>query len=287
MVFLQFTGIEEPWMENVINIACIAGIATFGVAHGAIDHVLYQLKMKSKSRSNILFIAIYVSVAIVFAGIWYLFPALALVIFLGVSAYHFGQSQFSEDLRLSQISKSLFYLSWGGLVISFMLFFQPTYFLSLKGLDNIFLKVLSFLANYSTYLTFFFLVLFLFFLFTNRSQFKPQQIGMELFILALVACSFYLLPAFVAFSLFFVVIHSGKVIGQEFDFCKKNLKIQSAFSFAKLFMPLTLVSLLSIVLLVLLMSHFSSGTSYIGFALLILLSSITIPHAMVMEKFYD
>lgn len=289
LIIIQLTGTDAIWMMQGIELLCIIGIATFGIGHGAIDHLIYNLKTGERKKTYTQFIIQYIIVALVIALIWYLAPALALIVFLLVSAYHFGQSQFVDNIGYSQVFKAVLYVSWGGLVLSFMIVFNKAAFMNSMIFQNSMANTIDWMVNYAEVLTFIYLAIFIvsFGYFLVTRTIKPQKAALEVFVLALIACSFYLLPAFVAFSLFFVVIHSSKVLRQEYEFCKNEMKLPCIWSFIKLFLPLTMVSLAGIALIYLLVNNYStSPPKALLFALLVLLSSITVPHAFVMEKFY-
>ncbi len=288
LLFLQLVGLEENWSIRSLEIMSIIGIATFGVAHGAIDHVLYQSKTVTPGAGHAQFIIQYLIVAALFALLWFVAPVIALMLFLIISAYHFGQSQYTGLVSLSKGLKGMLYFSWGGLVLSFMFLFKPNDFNSISGLDQDLESALIWaVENAQTFtLTFFISFLSLFIYLIAQRKINHQQAGMEVFLLGLIVCSFYLLPAFIAFSLFFVVVHSSKVIAQEYDYCKKEKIIQSKSSFLRLFLPLTLVSLAGIVLTYFTARQLSKLPDLWVFALLVLVSSVTLPHAFVMERFY-
>ena len=81
--------------DDVTNIISLAAIMFFGVPHGAIDHKIH-LKFSKKSSVG-KFILIYVSVGLAFLLWWLLMPLKALLFFIILSAYHFGQ-ELIEDI---------------------------------------------------------------------------------------------------------------------------------------------------------------------------------------------
>jgi hypothetical protein len=95
-----------------------------------------------------------------------------------------------------------------------------------------------------------------------------------------------LFSAFIAFSLFFVCLHSLKVMFQEYFYCKEKLQLNSVYQFVRLLLPLTIISLMGIIFILIVVFKFDK-LDLIPYILLILLSCITIPHSFVMEKFYS
>ena len=99
---------------------CLPLLLLLGIPHGAIDNILYQ---RSRQISNLKFIGVY----LVFVGLniafWLLLPSLAYLLFLLLSAYHFGQSQFSHYFKKQNIAAQALYLFWGiALLSSYVLF---------------------------------------------------------------------------------------------------------------------------------------------------------------------
>jgi Brp/Blh family beta-carotene 15,15'-monooxygenase len=272
-------------MNNVIYSLCGLGILTLGIAHGAIDNILYGAK---PGKSNIHFIIKYLVIVALFALTWFALPNLAFLLFLGVSAYHFGQSQFAEyKFRSKLLSKGLFF-SWGSIVLFLMFFFNGEEIVSYQSTYLDFYTMLNHLINYSTYYLLgsssLYFILLLFAMLYEKISF--QSLFKEIYLLGLIACSMYIFPVFIAFSLFFVWMHSLQVIRQELEYCKEKLQIGKIRDFIILFLPLTSVSIVATAAIVLLIIALNME-QYIPYVLLIILSCITIPHSFVMEKFYD
>jgi len=62
----------------------------FGVPHGALDLYIDQHLHKSDSNQKI-FLLKYIGNIVAYALVWYFFPIAALVIFILITAYHFGE----------------------------------------------------------------------------------------------------------------------------------------------------------------------------------------------------
>lgn len=90
------------------------GLITVGIPHGAVDHLLETGNWNKKKAPR--FVLIYLFQGAVMAAIWYLFPQLALVIFLIYSAWHFGQAD-GKIWGFSQI----FSFIWGIFVLFYIL----------------------------------------------------------------------------------------------------------------------------------------------------------------------
>lgn len=267
------------------NIVSILGILLLGIPHGAIDNLLY---LEKSTMSPFRFYAFYLG----FLGInvvgWLLFPVVFFILFLALSAYHFGQSQFSDHLQGNKLLKIGTYFTWGfSVILAFAIFnldeltsiiqqevdltsFQPL--LNPSGLLQLFLG--------STVVWIAIMVLAIL-----KKEITMRYFSSELLILGflfLVAYSFSFLPGF---ALFFIVIHSLKVLQSEFNHFFKQSSLKNLLEFIYKLLPLTLVSMVGLAFVVLMIQQEYIRLS-IPLLMLIAISSITLPHVFVMEKFY-
>lgn len=112
-LFLLALG-NETITQNIIGYGLfLIGFITVGIPHGAVDHLLETGHWNSKKMPR--FIFSYLLQAASMGFLWYLFPELALIIFLLYSAWHFGQADgkqwgFSPALSLMWGLFVLFYI---------------------------------------------------------------------------------------------------------------------------------------------------------------------------------
>ena len=113
------------WVQNVEISTQLAVSGTFlllvGIPHGAIDHILF---LESRKTSPILFYASYFGLMGAYIALWFIFPFASFVFFLLMSAYHFGQSQFSEIVSIPKFIKQALYTTWGVSILSGLLFYN-------------------------------------------------------------------------------------------------------------------------------------------------------------------
>ncbi len=85
----------------------------FGVPHGALDLYIDQHLQKTDSK-QVVFLAKYIANILVYASIWYFFPIAALVIFIFITAYHFGEIDWmgKTSTILHKIIYSLLGFAW-------------------------------------------------------------------------------------------------------------------------------------------------------------------------------
>lgn len=282
-VLLPFMGIDQETLHPYILKACIFFISTFGIAHGAIDNHLYGVTNK---KSNLKFIGLYVLAALGFGLIWLLSAQLALLSFLLVSAYHFGESQFA-DLKVKTPRKLLLNLSWGAWLLSAFIYLNTE---SLHNLDStdILANLLRTFVSMSPFAlmlsTLSLLGIFLSAFWNN--ELSLQRVSREAYEMVLIAVVFYLYQPLLGFSLYFVILHSLRVLNQEYEFLQGTNKIKDLLQFIKILSPFTLISIAGMLLFLGFIEVFSFPIS-LPLAALIFISCLTMPHALVMSRFYQ
>ena len=89
-LILLFMG-KGTLLQSIIGYGLLViGLVTVGIPHGAVDHLLETGHWDSKKAPY--FILTYLMQAFAMAFLWYLFPELAIIIFLVYSSWHFGQA---------------------------------------------------------------------------------------------------------------------------------------------------------------------------------------------------
>ena len=86
-----------------------------GISHGAVDH---HLDLKDKRKGIGLFLLQYISIMLVVLGIWLLVPIAGLLLFVLLSAWHFGETDLREWGMYHPVRATLF--GWG--IIGLLLF---------------------------------------------------------------------------------------------------------------------------------------------------------------------
>ena len=279
-----FQGFTNISLDNQL-IYCSILILLLGIPHGAIDHVLF---FKKRKMSQLKFYSIYLGLSLLFVILWHILPITSLILFLLISAFHFGESQFA-DVYFKKPLRYLFYFFWGLCLLSTLMFYNvnelfeiTSYFDDTIVLDKIYDKekigILFYLTNAITIISIVAL--------TYLKKIKNERLFSEIFLLFLIHITFYLFPFIIGFTLYFVALHSLKVMNDEFEFLKKEEKNFSFRKFLKLLAPYSFLSIFGTTLL-LFLSYFNYIPYSIPFLAIIIISVITLPHAIVMNIFYN
>ena len=283
-ILISILSFDGNIPENVQIICCGTLIALVGIPHGAIDHVLYS---SVSSKSMVSFYTIYLALMVAYVALWFLFPVCAMLFFLLISAYHFGESQLSY-IQQSKLFSVLQYSVWGIHLLSTYIFYQLD---TLAGIFNDYalmkqfvdlFKIIEF-QGLSVVISGSLLAIYFAYLLLQRSI-TVQQVLQEIYVLVLIHISFYLFGPLVSFTLYFVILHSMKVMLDEFQFLKEKFSGLSFYKFIKLLIPFSVVSFLGLFLIIL----FNNWILDLPIIYLIILmtSVITLPHAIVMHLFY-
>ncbi len=279
-----FQGFTHISLDNQL-IYCSILILLLGIPHGAIDHVLF---FKKRKMSQLKFYSIYLGLSLLFVILWHILPITSLILFLLISAFHFGESQFA-DVYFKKSLRYLFYFFWGLCLLSTLMFYNvnelfeiTSYFDDTIILDKIYDKekigIFFYLTNAFTIIS----VVAL----TYLKKIKNERLFSEFFLLLLIHITFYLFPFIIGFTLYFVALHSLKVMNDEFEFLKNEEKNFNFSKFLKLLAPYSFLSIFGTTLL-LFLSYFNYIAYSIPFLAIIIISVITLPHAIVMNIFYN
>jgi Brp/Blh family beta-carotene 15,15'-monooxygenase len=112
-----------------------------------------------------------------------------------------------------------------------------------------------------------------------------EELLIELLYFGLIHLAFFALPLLIGFTLYFILLHSIKVLKEEFVYLERKEESMQLPQFLKLLLPLTLLALFGGGLLIIFLELNLINISY-PLLFLILLSAITSPHSLVMERFY-
>ena len=279
-----FQGFKHIELEDQLIYSSLF-ILLIGIPHGAIDHVLL---LKKRNISQLKFYSIYFGLIIGFLLIWHLSIIYSLIFFLIISAFHFGESQFS-DIKLRALFKNLFFFLWGFLLLFTLIFYNveelnkiTLFFDDTLELESIYnrnkISILFYITNIFTFL----LMLY----FAIIKKIKAERFFSELFLLLLIHITFYLFPFIIGFTLYFVALHSLKVMNDEFLFFKNENSSFNIKDFIKLLAPYSILSIFFTVVL-LLLAHYDFLPYSVPLLSIMIISVITLPHAIVMNIFYN
>ena len=267
--------------DDATNIIALAAILFFGVPHGAIDH---KIHLKFSKKSNVKkFILIYVLVGLGFLLWWMLMPLKALLIFIILSAYHFGQ-ELIEDIAETP-KDPILNLSWGLIVLVSPIILKfnellPTLnFIGSQPISRI-PRDLQLITVLVIHLLGYAYVVYLF---VKKVLLKGAVIRLILFSIYLLL-SYLLLPFIVAFALYFVLFHSINAMRHQFFWMKDRSADYTFLIFLKDLSPFTLLTIVGMSGLIYYLDPADWSVFFTYF--FVFISLLTLPHALLFDELY-
>ena len=248
-------------------------ILLVGIPHGGIDHLIHNPTITPRGLAR--FILRYLLLMLGYGLMWWFLPLAALIAFLGMSAYHFGQSHFLEQGKLEN-KEGLLYLLKGAFFL----------FLILFGDWSMTQKILS--SMISIDLSEEFRLGFLGFLLVSSliaQGFSTQPFGLtdglDYLILAPIL---YFSPLLIGFSVYFGFWHSLPSMLAEYAYLRNIPAFNSPLKFGKQLLPFSGISLVGIAaILVVGLEFLAPNQLYLLF--FVLISLISLPHILYMDTF--
>lgn len=270
----------DPTPE-LYNSFCVALILLFGVPHGAADHRINATM--NKGSNTALYIAKYVLIAGGYVVWWIFMPGKASIIFLILSSYHFGQ-EFLEDIKLSSI-RTWEIMIWGTmLLIAPILIAYPEIRPNIEFVASAELPQISspaLIALVSAFLTV--ASVHLIYLLT-RKRIDSKQFRLILVNMSVLVISFIFLPFIIAFTLYFILFHSMNALQHQYQWLKSKTAGYTIQGFIKDLLLFSFISIFGIVLLIIMVQPESLQEMMSYF--FIMISVITLPHAILFDQFY-
>ncbi len=269
LVLLALTASE--WMSVIEIPLFIALVGTIGILHGALDHqvAFRHFGMRADRPGWAKFMGGYIGVMILYGAVWYVMPLLALVIFLALSVWHFGQSDMhafkmvkGESImnitRSSAVLGVMFGMHVGEVqeivdsVVPWQIPAEAGYIMAGGGL----------LVHVAALL-----------------WFRPSPLAWALFDIAWLSVVSSILPLLLAFAVYFALWHSVNHLAELRDY----LQYARWTRLVKNGLPFTLLALVIIAAFAFLLPDVGNPMEWVLF-LFIAISLMTMPHMLLVDK---
>jgi len=262
---LILLSLIAPDMALRLDLAIfLIGTGTLGMLHGALDHhVAFKVDAGGWPR----FLAGYLGVMVAYGLVWWMLPWLGLILFLGLTVWHFGQGDTahlsSRTPRLVAVTRSLAVLGvlFGVNLDEALAIVSPVLMVAVPAWLGLAAAVGGLALHVATVLR------------TTDAPFK------ELFDVAWLAVLFIQVPLLTGFTAYFVLWHSAGHLRELQSF----LELPSLWDVIKKGIPMTLVALAGIVVF-----WFWIGSSLLpshwilyGF---VAISLLTLPHMILVDR---
>ena len=273
----------------------LASVLLFGLPHGAIDHlvVLGLAKRSLNLKALALVCLIYLSFVVAMLCLWRLAPLVAVILFLGITIYHWGRADLAfEGLlnpaalqttpRILKFNHS-FLRGMFPIGIPFLAFPDAT-----EAILNSCSVAFGYEYELGTTLPFIILIALILLLFSELAFLRCQGEQRKLRLvedLGLIAF-FVLIPPVLAIGLYFCLWHGYRHVLRLIRYEGSEDDCEPAFAQFKRFycqaLPFTLASVFILAVVLLLLSGSVDLSAFIGIYLVVI-SSLTLPHLLVVE----
>lgn len=260
-----------------------------GVPHGALDFLVdEQNKVALKQPFSIKkFVSLYLFRLFAFALVW-IFPWVAFSIFLLFSIYHFGETDMAGMLKTKK-KASILYFAYGSFILGVLLLVH------LPQIKDTLPVIKNFVESSTLYakleVSRYLIIMALGFLFTVAIVYQksidnivvtlPQLIRL-IFLLTIIT----LLPLLMAFAFYFALWHSILSVRNIFTYFKSFNNDKKFAVICNKSILFSVLALGGMVILYFVLNYFLPDMNML-FALLIILSVLTLPHLQVMHRMYQ
>ena len=265
----------------------VALIVLVGIPHGATDYLIFQYLSRPLWGSRHLF-RFYLNYILLMAGyalLWWLLPGPALALFLLLSMYHFGQSNWNYVTYRNKALQYGAYLLWGAFVLlTPILWHYEAAQVIIQQLIGAPAPVISQplaqalcigLLACNLWLTIYLLI-------QQRVNFR--QFVEELANYVVLSVLFVNTPLLLGFAIYFVCWHSMSSVMDQIRFFRERLGPYSLKDYVRSTLPLSLASIAGLGVLV--GVQLSMGIAFNIGVVFIFISVVTLPHMILIEQLY-
>ena len=257
-------------------------IFSFGILHGANDLLLID-KTQSKISTNSFYKILLYYVLVVGSGVllFYFLPALALLLFILVSGYHFGEQHWQSDFVDNHKKLTLlFQLSYGLLILSMLFIFH------VAEVQKIISEISRTAIPSESIVIFFYISLGSFLLISLFKYFKTEEfkkrIVQELLFLFVFAIIFKTSSLIWGFAIYFILWHSIPSMFDQITFLYGSVSFENFKKYFKSAFFYWIVSLIGILILFLIFREdYFFNALFFSF-----LAAITFPHVWVIINMF-
>ncbi|MCO6490115.1 MAG: Brp/Blh family beta-carotene 15,15'-dioxygenase [Phaeodactylibacter sp.] len=266
----------------------VALIVAIGIPHGATDYLIFQHLSRPLwgGRRLARFYLNYVLLMTAYALLWWMLPGLALILFLLLSMYHFGQSNWNYVPFQHKVTEYGAYLLWGAFVVLTPILWHydasesiirhligaPAPAIAKPWRETICIALLAVNLWLAIYL-----------LIQRKVSFR--QFAEEVANLAVLALLFVNTPLLLGFALYFVGWHSLSSVMDQVRFFRERLGRYSLKDYVRNTLPLSLAAIAGLAGMAGIQSSLGMGFN-IG-AVFIFISVVTLPHMILIDQLYQ
>ena len=269
-ISIQFGEVVEDFLAYML-------VISIGIIHGANDLLILSTKDK-KNKTFIKNLIIYVSIIFFCLLIYFISSFLAIVFFVLLSSYHFGEEHLGSKIKVNLIFNSIYFLAYGLFIFS-LLFYQ-----SLFDVDKIMVELTG--TSFSKIQVEITLITSAFLLFSGSLYIIMIQKNdwvlffKEFFYLVLLFLVFSTSSLILGFAIYFIFWHSIPSIIHQIEFISGNLNKKNILFYIKKALIYWVISITGLLVLYQIVPQIDLFATVV----FVILFAVTAPHTWVMYK---
>lgn len=283
----MFTSFLGLWLTSFLTaeyqtILGFCLIFSFGILHGANDMALVSRLERHKNISFLKIVSIYIVLVVVSVVFFIKVPILALLFFIFISAYHFGEQNWIKLLKnCNTIISTLFQFSYGFLILTSLFYFNT------QEVTEIIFKIAQIDLQQSLFPTILIISLVIYIalalVILKYFTLTPTMLFEQSFYIVVLCIIFKVASLFLGFAIYFIFWHSIPSLYDQIKFLYGSYSIANFKKYFKSAFFYWLISLIGVFCL-----YYISKDLLIFDALFFsFLASITFPHFIIMLKMYN
>tara|TARA_B100001057_G_scaffold356342_1_gene358360 strand:- start:10359 stop:11240 length:882 start_codon:yes stop_codon:yes gene_type:complete len=255
-------------------------ILSIGVIHGANDLLIIKKYTKKDTlKSQILYFLYYLGIVFIGFVFFYLFPAIALLSFVLVSIYHFGEQHWEANLSNTGLAKSkkIYPISLHGLIFFIIIFMN-----NINVVNDVLFSFNTISLDYHLLRTLLIILFSIYMILLSSFRLRTYLIEEFMFFVLLFILTINASLIF-GFSIYFIFFHSILSIKDQVRFIYDDNKSEYVKKYLINALPYFFLALLFLLGFYLIIDIESIDILPIIFTFL---AAITFPHVIVIEKMY-
>ena len=269
-VSIQFGEVVEDFIAYIM-------VISVGILHGANDLLILSTK-EQKDKKLIKNLFIYISIIILCVVIYLFSSFVAIVLFVVLSAYHFGEEHLSHKINVNFVFNTVYFLSYG-LFIFALLFYQ-----SMSDVDVIMTELtgLTF-SKIQIEITLIVSAIFLstgsvYLILMKRNE--SVLFLREFLYLVLLFFVFNTSSLILGFAIYFILWHSIPSIMHQIEFISGSLNKRNVITYVKKALIYWVISIVGLLVLYQLLPEIK----LLATVVFVILFAVTAPHTWVMHR---
>lgn len=274
------------WLTSFMNsetqiIVAFILIFSFGIVHGANDLLLIKKINGENSMTYWKILLHYTTIVFIAVILFSLIPWLAMLLFIIVSSYHFGEQHWDKKIMYPTIFMTKLFHTVYGLFILLLLFqfHEKEVIAVMYGITGI---EFTFISNAALLKIIGFIMVAMFFYNCKTSAIFQKNIAVELLYLLLLAIIFKVGSLIWAFAIYFIFWHSIPSLIEQIKFLYGEVSTTNSKAYLKAAFIYWFISIVGIIVLYFLLKDYKIFDS-IFFSFL---AAITFPHVIVIERMF-